>query len=84
MTAARTDDGRIWTRRTTVKWRTIDGETVVLDTEQSKYLLLNDTATTLWPRACKDGSRKRPIWPVAPKIRSLAKWSSPEKVARLS
>ncbi|MEO8692733.1 MAG: PqqD family protein [Acidimicrobiales bacterium] len=40
--------GRIKLREGAASWREIDGETILLDLESSKYLGLNRAGTVLW------------------------------------
>jgi hypothetical protein len=42
------DDVTLRLRAEGLNWREIDGEVVVLDTEQSHYLNLNPTGSVLW------------------------------------
>jgi hypothetical protein len=45
--AARAD--RVWTVRAgSVTWRVIDDETVLLDTTEALYLVLNHSASAMW------------------------------------
>ena len=48
---------RIKLREGAASWREIDGETILLDLESSKYLGLNRAGTVLWP-AIVHGSSK--------------------------
>ena len=42
------DDATLRLREEGLNWREIDGEVVVLDTDQSHYLNLNPTGSVLW------------------------------------
>jgi hypothetical protein len=42
------DDAMLRLREQGLNWREIDGEVVVLDTERSHYLNLNETGAVLW------------------------------------
>lgn len=42
------DDATLRLREQGLNWREIDGEVVVLDTERSHYLNLNETGAVLW------------------------------------
>ena len=44
-------------REGAASWREIDGETILLDLDSSKYLGLNRAGTVLWPAIVQGSSR---------------------------
>ena len=52
---------RIKLREGAASWREIDGETILLDLESSKYLGLNRAGTVLWPAIVHGSSREELI-----------------------
>ncbi|HUP72467.1 MAG TPA: PqqD family protein [Acidimicrobiales bacterium] len=48
---------RVKLREGAASWREIDGETILLDLESSKYLGLNRAGTVLWPAIVTGSSR---------------------------
>jgi hypothetical protein len=45
-------------REGAASWREIDGETILLDLDSSKYLGLNRAGTVLWPAIVQGSSRE--------------------------
>ena len=52
---------RLKLREGAASWREIDGETILLDLDSSKYLGLNRAGTVLWPAIVHGSSREELI-----------------------
>jgi hypothetical protein len=51
------EEPMIKVREGAASWREIDGETILLDLDSSKYLGLNRSGTLLWPAIVKGSTR---------------------------
>lgn len=59
-----------------VDWKVLEGETVVLDLEGSRYFSINTTGTLLWPLLAEGATRAQLVEAVT------ARWKVPATDAR--
>jgi hypothetical protein len=57
----RREEALLKLREDTIRWKEIDGETVLLDLRTSMYLSVNPSATLLWRRLAEGTTREQLI-----------------------